>query len=430
MVLVVAATAVGLAASSAGASAPTLDVVGTYDTGLGVNGAEIISARSFDGIAALTNVTGSIDVLDVSRPESMLLLRRIDVSLFGTPNSVAVHPSKDLLLVAHGTAGAVGTVSAWRISDGQFRASSPVGIQPDSVKISPNGRWAVVANEAESVSITDNGGDGSVSVIDLSGFTANGKMRMSNVLVDLPSAAGVAGFSVNRTDDIGRFPITNEPGTLEPESIAFDHDVAYITLQENNGVVRVDLRTLATWYVGLGSTTHLADLTTTGGYIPTEALNALREPDGIAVIGSGRYVVTADEGDTRTGGGSNGPRGGRTVTVLDLVTGTTFDTGSALDDLAASIGRYPDARSNRGGSEPEVLVATSFQGRELVAVGLERANAVVVIDVSDPTEPTPIGIAETGANPEGIEFVQFGDRLYVLAANEVSGTVTAVAVHL
>ena len=118
------------------------------------------------------------------------------------------------------------------------------------------------------------------------------------------------------------------------------------------------------------------------------------------------------------------------MTVFDLVTGDTYDTGSALDDLAASIGLYPDRRSDRGGSEPEVLVATSYQGRELVAVSLERANAVVVIDVSDPTEPTPLGIAKTGANPEGVEFVQFGNRLYVLAANEVSGTVTAVAVHL
>ena len=321
-------------------------------------------------------------------------------------------------------------MSAWRISDGQLRASSPVGIQPDSVKISPNGRWAVVANEAESGQRGDNGGDGSVSVIDLSGFTANGKTRMSNVLVGLPSAADVPGFSVGRTDDVGRLAVTNEPGTLEPESIAFDHDVAYITLQENNGVVRVDLRTLATRYIGLGSTTHSADLTNGGGYVPTQTLTAFREPDGIAVIGGGRYVVTADEGDTRTGSGSNGPRGGRTVTVLDLVTDKTYDTGSALDDLAASIGLYPDGRSNRGGSEPEVLVATSYQGRELVAVGLERANAVVVIDVSDPTEPTPIGIAKTDLNPEGVEFVQFGNRLYVLAANEVSGTVTAVAVHL
>lgn len=415
---------------SAGASVPSLAAVGSYDTGLGEFGAEIVSVRPSGGLAALTNVAGSIDILDVSRPESMALVRRIVVSEFGTPNSVAIHPSKDIVLVAHGTAGLQGTLSAWRVSDGALLTTATVGLQPDSVKISHNGRWAVVANEAESVSTTDNGGDGSISVVDLAGLTANGAARMSVRQVALPSAAGVPGFSTGRTDDLGRFPITNEPSTLEPESIAFDRNVAYVTLQENNGVVRVDLHTLDVKYYGLGSTSHLADLSTSGGYVPVDTLTSFREPDGIAVIGGGRYVVTADEGDSRNSGGSSGPRGGRTVTVLDLVTGETFDTGSALDDIANSVGRYPDSRSNRGGSEPEVLAATTFQGRELVAVGLERANAVVLIDVSNPRSPTLIAIAATGTGPEGVEFMHHGNRLYILAANEVSGTVTAIRVTL
>ncbi|MFM7684554.1 MAG: YncE family protein, partial [Actinomycetota bacterium] len=104
-----------------------------------------------------------------------------------------------------------------------------------------------------------------------------------------------------------------EPNTLEPESVTFDKKsrYAFVTLQENNGVVRLSLRTKAVTYFGLGTTSHLADLTVGGGYSPTQSYTSMREPDGLFVFGrNGRYVVTADEGDSRNAAGSSGPRGG------------------------------------------------------------------------------------------------------------------------
>ena len=151
-----------LAVPATNAAGATLTVVGTYDTGLGGNGAEIVSVRSKSGLAAITNIAGSIDVLDARDPASISLLRRIDVSAYGTPNSVSIHPSKDYLLVAHGTAGALGNVSAWRLSDGAFLAAASAGIQPDSIKISPDGDHAVVANEAEGVAVGNDGGAGPI----------------------------------------------------------------------------------------------------------------------------------------------------------------------------------------------------------------------------------------------------------------------------
>ena len=47
----------------------------TYDTGLAANGAEIISVRDTDGIAALTDVVGSVDILDLSNPLRPAALR-------------------------------------------------------------------------------------------------------------------------------------------------------------------------------------------------------------------------------------------------------------------------------------------------------------------------------------------------------------------
>ena len=100
------------------------------------------------------------------------------------------------------------------------------------------------------------------------------------------------------------------------------------------------------------------------------------------------------------------------------------DTGSQIDDAAAAAGVYPDGRSNRGGSEPEVLDLTHYRGRTLVVVGLERANAVALIDVTEPAIPVVLDIASAGVGPEGIKFFRVGSRLFVATANEVSGTVS------
>ena len=118
----------------------------------------------------------------------------------------------------------------------------------------------------------------------------------------LPALVGLPGVSAGRTDDLAVLPIDNLPETIEPENIAFSPDsrFAYVTMQENNAVLRLDLQTGDMPAIGLGSTTHAADLTNGGGYSPTEPLAAFREPDGIAVDETGRFFVTADEGDTRT----------------------------------------------------------------------------------------------------------------------------------
>ena len=105
------------------------------------------------------------------------------------------------------------------------------------------------------------------------------ELEVTNIA--LPSQAGVPGFSTQRTDDIGRLTVDNTPATLEPESVAFSKDsrFAYVTLQENNAVVRVTLRTGELVFFGLGATTHAADLIVDGAYL------AKRSADGVQGTG-------------------------------------------------------------------------------------------------------------------------------------------------
>jgi DNA-binding beta-propeller fold protein YncE len=416
---------------------PKLALAGTYDTGLGVNGAEIVSVREKDNLGAITNIAGSVDLLNLSDPTSITLIKRVIVNpAYGTPNSVAIHPSQDYMLVASGASsvdGATkGRVTAYSIPGGAELTSALVGVLPDSVAISHNGNYAVVANEAEGLDISprNNGGEGSLSLIRLQDFNPKKPSALLVFQIPLLSSAGIQGFSTGRADDLGRFPITNLPATLEPESVAFSQNsqFAFVTLQENNGVAVLDLKTLAISYIGLGQTTHAMDIVNGDGYHPEPNVTAFREPDGIALF-KGKdgieYFVTADEGDTRTG-----VRGGRTVSLFNAKTGEfVADTGNQLDQAAADAGVYPDSRSERGGSEPEVLDVADYKGHILVAVGLERAASVALIDVTDATAPTVIDLAGVGNNPEGIKFYKVNGRLYVLAANEASGTLSALLVE-
>jgi uncharacterized repeat protein (TIGR01451 family) len=419
---------------------PQLSAVATYDTGMGNNGAEIISVR--DDRGALTNAgNSSFDLLDVSDILSPTLIQRVGPrAQLNNLNSLAIHPTKDLVLAVAGKAVSAtnpinGKVLAYRLSTGAFITEALVGIQPDAIGISPDGNYAVVANEAEAPDQNDNGGPGSISIITgLNSFDPNAPTPLNVITLSLPSQAGTPGFISGRYDDIGRLLIDNSPDTLEPESVAFsaDSQFAFVSLQENNGIARVELSPPYTLtFFGLYSTTHLADLTNGGGYNPVETLTAWREPDGVTVldIAGDRYVITADEGDTRPSAGSAGVRGGRTVSLFRADDGSfVADTAGSLDDLAARWGRYPDNRSNCGGSEPEVVDAVLFNGQAIAAVSLERANAVVIIDVTQPQTPTLLSLIPTGAAPEGVKLVARNQALYVLAANEVSGTLTIARV--
>jgi len=416
-----------------GATPPALVATAGYNTGLGANGAEIISVRGNRGV--LTNAgDGSIDILDTSDLFNIQRLRRIT----GLPNltSAAIHPTKDLFVAVAGTSSPrSGQFLVYRLSDGALLATASIGRQPDSVEISPDGRFAVVAVEAEQVNASDDGGAGAIGVADLSGFEPATSTSVPFSIVELPNLGSLAGVASDRRYDVSGNPlVSNAPGGLEPEGIAFtpDSSAVYVTLQENNAIIRLDLTgplpaTLPESNAfGSGRTNHPADLINDGIYNPAQQLTAFREPDGIraVVIGGVTYLVTADEGDTRPN-----PRGGRTLSIFNAATGALVaDAGPQLDDLAARFGVYPDNRSPNGGSEPEMLDVATFAGRVIAAVGLERANAVAFVDISDPAAPRAFSLVRTGAAPEGVKLLERDGQLYALTANEGDGTVTVTTV--
>ena len=237
----------------------------------------------------------------------------------------------------------------------------------------------------------------------------------------------------------------NTPMNTEPEFVTFSPDSAktYISLQENNGVLIVDTATAKIVKVfGLGITEHDTDTQYDSKVKFSNKLRALREPDGIAISPDGKYLLTADEGDTDPkvskilGGKPAG--GGRTLSVFDAKTGTFIsDTACQLDEMAHSVGLYPDNRSEKKGSEPENVISFEIEGILYAAVALERANAIALVYLANPKQPKVISIqavdpnASSGAKfaPEGLAHYEKDGRHYVFSANEKSGTMTVMEVN-
>jgi len=433
---------------------PRLTRVATLGTG--GPAAEILALQEATRTGVLTHAeSGVVEVLDFSDPEAPASrgLFALDVQPGEELTSVALHPEYPWFLACIEGAGRHerGRVQVHSLEDGRLLRSLTAGFGPDCISISGDGRHALVANEGEEA-LREEGRvlsqPGSLSWLALSEDPAKIRSR------SIPLVAGRVEGAVEPSD--GRF-LEREVGgravrllldgksshLLEPEVVAFDPEgkLALCTLQENNLVCVVDVAgARVVRYIGLGKTRHAADLTEDGEYRPDETLVALREPDGIAVLPGGAHFVTADEGDTEPNAGKT-PRGlpaggGRTVSVFSIATGKCVgDTENQLDDWAAKEGIYPDHRSANKGSEPEMITAFSLDGRAYAAVSLERAGAVALIDLSDPTSPRVVSLCAVGEDPhssapEGIVHLFDAERKkhYLFTANEADGTLSILRI--
>lgn len=466
-----------------------VEPVGLYDSGY-KQGTEIISVQQTTLRAVLSNFdSGEVDLLDVSKPEHLKRTARFNLGLAKGEEltSVAFHPALDLFAAVIDVGTRPGRLEIRSAATGAVIDQATVGFGPDAVVFSGDGSLLMIANEGEDflfepskkqffspegsislvhldktghisrhknleladiinhqkIVINQNGrfmereidwnGDGKISkAMDFDGDGAVGKKK---VLLGYFEGRDVFGTETSGEKKI-LIPIkTHSPALLEPEYIAItpDSGKAFVTLQEDDAVAVVDLRNeQVIGYYGLGATHHKADARYDGWVKFDQPLTGLREPDGITTVMNGRYFVTADEGDTdsdSTATGAGQPTsGGRSVSVFDAETGALVgDTGNQLDEAAFANLVYPERRSTKKGSEPEMLIAIDLGGVPYVAVGMERAGAVELISLADPSHPKVVSLGkiagDEGKSPEGIAHFEIADEHYVITANEMNGTV-------
>lgn len=304
------------------------------DTGLGLQPLSTVrngdAADLFDASAAeivkfdtrtsrMFVVNGAADSLDIFDASDLLhptLLRSVDLSAYGNPNSVDVNP----IGRANEVAVAIGAPSkeqrgivAFLNTDGDLTSTIEVGYLPDMLTYDETGRYLVVANEAEPNDDYSVDPEGSVSIIESRGRSR----RHTEVTFEGLTEADVAGVRITGPEG------TTIAQDLEPEYVSIAGRFAFVTCQENNAVLKIDIvRKQIEAVLPLGSIDHsqlghALDPSDKDDMIRIAnwPVHGLFMPDGIATYsapprpGNARgargyrrqrtYFVTANEGDAR-----------------------------------------------------------------------------------------------------------------------------------
>ncbi len=188
-----------------------------------------------------------------------------------------------------------------------------VGALPDSVAISPDGHYAVVANEGEPADDFTVDPEGSISVVQLPWKRVEAPKQNKVKTADfskfekrgaLPAGVLTFGPTPHGADK----PISRN---LEPECVTIEGDTAYVTLQEANAIAVVHIpsaRVAEILPLGVKdysvATLDPSDRDGTFELRSYPGLYGIYQPDGIQAFraGDATYLVTANEGDAREWG--------------------------------------------------------------------------------------------------------------------------------
>jgi hypothetical protein len=432
----VAAFAITVGLATAGPSGKkdiALSVLGThkvpgvtYDKGA----AEIASYdEKTEKLFVVNGLDNVVDVLSLADPAAPVEVDEIAVE--GSPNSVDVHTG--VVAVVSGAVDGLGVDVEYEPgvlelfdTEGTKLKEIAVGATPDMVTFTPNGDWLLVANEAQPQGYLPGqvDGEGSVTVVDMRKGAAAATARSAGFgSFDGQKAAlvasGVRIFGPNRS-------VSQD---LEPEYIAVSHNskTAWVTLQENNALAEVDIRSAkVTNITALGTKDHnpigngldVQD-TSPAVSIVNRKVFGLYMPDSIAAlhVKGKTYLLTANEGDVREYAGINGVVStDEKARVKDLPDASfdpaVFGNAAAVDLLQTDpeLGRLnvssvagPAGGDLNNDGKREVLY--SFGARSLSVWAADKtrtSDAGLIWDGGDQLEQVTAGLDPSTAAPPGV----------------------------
>lgn len=425
------------------------ELAGRYNSGaMSADGGslEIVQYNAKNGFAyAVSGVKGKLIAVDLNASLSgdkaaalngteydIRSLVRTDNFTYGDMTSVSVSPDGGTLAAAiqaeDYTAGGIVAVFTCG-ADGSLTLSGtvPVGVQPDMVTFTPDGRHILTADEGEP----------------RLGYTAEGAVDPKGSVTVIDAATLAA-----KTVDFTAFDSADARQTLVAEGIACDNDTAYITCQEANAIAVLDIAKgefTGVYSVGFEDYSQVPiDLGNNDKtYAPHtyDDLKGIRMPDAVSLyqVNGTTYLITANEGDSRTWPvdtetdvneiksktSPNGKTfekkvtwfdasqydglesgvdylfGGRSFSVLRVTESgleEVYDSGSDFEAITAK--HFPDNfncsndnivledRSGKKGPEPEGTAVGTVNGRTYAFIALERVGGVMIYDVTDPAKAT------------------------------------------
>ncbi|RTE54219.1 alkaline phosphatase [Arenibacter aquaticus] len=278
----------------------TFSKIGGFSNGTGEEGFAEISAYDPESkkLFIVNPVEDEVSVWDISVPGTPLTLSPIPLT--GTPNSVDVHDGVLAVAVENTNKQMDGSVQTYDTATQTLINTYNVGALPDMVTFSPNGKYIVSANEGEPNDDYTVDPEGSVSVIEVDGNEINTLYFTAFTEASVGNGFRVFGPNANFAQDV------------EPEYIAVSEDskYAYVSLQENNGMAVVDLKSMTISSVfGLGVKDYsqpsnkidASDRDDMAGNFQNWPVSGLYMPDAIAYteLNGTAYIISANEGDSR-----------------------------------------------------------------------------------------------------------------------------------
>lgn len=424
--------------------------------------------------------TNQIDVIDLSDPTKPAKIGKIDLTPYeGASNSVSIYDGK-LAVALESTTNKQGNgkVVIFNTSDYSLIKQVTVGALPDMITFSPDGKFIMTANEGEPNTDYSQDPNGTISIIDTNTYTVT--------TLDFSSFSSQAAALAKDGFRISKFA-KSFAQDIEPEYITISDDskTAWVTLQENNGVAKVDLtsKTITAIYpLGLkdyNTVENAIDVSDSDDKIAFNPwkVKGMFMPDAISHFSANNvpYFVTANEGDAReytaytdikrmksmkldatvfpdaatlkldanlgrlnlvadmgdTDGDGDLDQmvsfGARSFSIWNGNTGKiVYDSKNDVDKKTNEFGTYDDKRSDDKGSEPEAVVVAKMGNQNILFVGLERSDAFMTYDVTNPSSPQYLQTVKTGDAPEGLLFIPASKspnkRSLVVVSSEGDGT--------
>lgn len=332
--------------------------------------------------------------------------------------------------------------------DGNVKKTYDVGVQPDMVTMTDDGTYILSADEAEPRDGRGQGivdPDGSVSIIN----TATGKVE----IVKFTDTS-----VIDKNVHIRQGSAVND---FEPEYIALSSSgsKAYVTLQENNAIATIDVKT--------GKVLSVRSLGFKDHSLPGNELDARRNgeigleqlpilgvymPDGIAYFEAGGkgYLVTGNEGDATEWGDED--EGTDYVNIADfedwkknikhfnpeLFKGFSKDqaqskfnamvNGEDYDKLEVLTDRGDDAIYTLGGRSFSIWDADTMKQVYDSGSDFERITAERLPDYfnwSNDDDEMDKRSAKKGPEPEDVKIGTIGGNVYAFVGLErISGVMT------
>jgi hypothetical protein len=345
---------------------------------------------------AMHNI-GFVNITDPSNPTASGV-----VEVDGLPTSVSF--IRDHAIATVSTNSTSGELVAIRVDDSlaisvKWLLDGP----PHSVAVSPGGNYVVILINSK---------------IDEEIGVRYANSTVGSIVIVNSTSHNLDEWTFSTVNITGLDDEVNSTEVFDPKSVAINNNnIAAITLQETNAIMLIDLEsgTVASSFSAgtvdldnidiFENVPRMIDQSTSLEDVPAE-------PDGITFIRD-NFFATADEGAAKK---QDDFGGGRSFSIFDICGDLVYNSGSELEQIAASVGHYNDNTSDKRGIELESVSFGTFQRTNYLFVAAHRAGLIFVYDVSKIDRPKFKQVLPTGILPDGIEAIPNRNLLAVASS--------------